>query len=50
MPTVIKMAMVDNATALVINGACVIVLNAITTISADKIKSVRIAPLILSFS
>ena len=42
--------MADNAAAFVVKVAAVITPNEITTISADKIKSVRIAPRILSFS
>jgi hypothetical protein len=39
-----------NTDTLVINAAVATVPNEITTISADRIKSVRIAPLTFSFS
>jgi len=44
------MAITDNTMTLVEKVAAATVPSEITTISADKIKSVRIAPLTLSFS
>ena len=49
-PTVITIAILVSTLTCVTNGLACTVPSVITMISADKIKSVRIAPLILSFS
>ena len=47
---VMTTAMMHNTATCWLNGASAMVPSEITTISADKMKSVRIAPLILSRS
>jgi hypothetical protein len=49
-PTVITSAMPTSTVACLANGSPATVPSAMTMISADRMKSVRIAPLIFSFS